>query len=53
MLNQDVKANAVGRKRPRTQRQLMWTVRNYLDARRRKAHIVKRYLHADTVRYAV
>lgn len=52
MLNQDVKANAVGRKRPRNQRQLMWTVRNYLAARRRKADLVMRYFHEDSVRYA-
>jgi hypothetical protein len=30
----------------------MWTVRNYLTARRRKADLVKRYFHEDSVRYA-
>jgi transposase len=52
MPNQDVKANAVGKKRPCNQRQLMRSVRNDLAARRRNAHPVKRSFHADTVRRA-
>lgn len=30
MLNQDVKANAVGRRRPRTQGEMMGSIRRYL-----------------------
>lgn len=50
MLNHDVRANAVGRRRPRNQRQLMWTVRNYLGARRREADLIKRCFRAASVR---
>ena len=52
MLNHDVKANAVGRRRPHNQKQLMRTVRNYLDDRRRDPERVKRYFHESSVRYA-
>lgn len=52
MFNHDFTASAVGRKWPRHQRRLMWTVRNHLEGCRRKADLVKRYFHADTVRYA-
>ena len=36
MVNQDVKTNAVGRKRAHTRDQLMRNVRGYLDRRRRR-----------------
>jgi transposase len=52
MVNQDVKTNAVGRKRPRTQPQLMQTVRRYLERRRANPELVKRYFHEPSVRYA-
>lgn len=52
MVNQDVKANAVGRRRPRTQSQMMRTIRRYLERRRRDVELVKRYFHAESVRYA-
>lgn len=52
MLNQDVKANAVGRKRPRSQPQLMGNVRRYLERRRANPELVKRYFHEPSVRYA-
>jgi transposase len=52
MLNHDVKANAVGKHRSRTQKHLMRTVRNYLDARRRDPDLVRRYFHERSVRYA-
>lgn len=52
MVNHDVKANAVGRKRARDQRQLMGHVRRYLDRRRANPDAVKRYFHQPTVRYA-
>jgi len=52
MLNQDLKTNAVGRRRPRNRPQMMWTVRNYLEKRRRDPSMVKRYFHEQSVRYA-
>jgi len=52
MLNQDVKSNAVGRRRPHDQNQMMRNVRSYLYSRQRKPHLVKKYFEADSVRYA-
>lgn len=52
MLNQDVKSNAVGRKRARTQKQMMTNVRRYLDNRRANPELVARYFHEASVRYA-
>jgi transposase len=52
MLNQDVKTNAVGRKRPRTLPQMMGQLRRYLQRRRALPEIVKRYFHEASVRYA-
>jgi transposase len=52
MLNQDVKTNAVGKRRPRTRSQMVRTVRGYLDGRRRNPELVKRYFHEESVRYA-
>lgn len=52
MLNQDVKTNAVGRKRARSLPQMMRQVRRYLERRRALPEIVKRYFHEASVRYA-
>jgi transposase len=52
MVNQDVKTNAVGRKRARNRAQLMGHVRRYLDRRRANPDMVKRYFHEPSVRYA-
>lgn len=52
MVNQDVKANAVGRKRPEGQEHMMCGVRSYLRSRQKKPHIVRRYFHEEQVRYA-
>jgi len=52
MLNQDVKTNAVGKRRPRSRSQMMRTVRGYLDCRRRNPELVRRYFHEPSVRYA-
>lgn len=51
-LNQDVKANAVGRKRPRNKAALMVNVRRYLRSTQRKSRKVRRYFHHPQVRYA-
>lgn len=52
MLNQDVKSNAIGKRSPRTQTQMMRTMRNYLEKRRGNPDLVRRYFHEDSVRYA-
>ncbi len=52
MLNQDVKSNASGRRRPRDQSQLMGDVRRYLRRRQRQPYMVKRYFDAKSVLYA-
>lgn len=52
MLNHDVKANAVGRKRAPDRTKLMRNVRRHLDRRRADPEAVRRYFHAETVRYA-
>jgi len=51
-LNQDVKSNAVGRRRPHDENQMVRNVRSYLYSRQRKPHVVKKYFEADSVRYA-
>ena len=51
-LNQDVKSNAVGRRRPHDQNQMVRNVRSYLYSRQRKPHVVKKYFEAASVRYA-
>jgi transposase len=52
MVNQDVKTNAVGRKRARNLAQLMGHARRYLEHRRANPDSVKRYFHESSVRYA-
>lgn len=52
MLNQDVKTNAVGRKRPHDKPQMMRHVRRYLERRRANPALVKRYFHEVSVQYA-
>ena len=52
MLNQDVKTNAVGKRSPRTQPQMMRVVRSYLNQRRADPGLVRRYFHEASVRYA-
>ena len=51
-LNQDVKSNAVGRRRPHDQNQMMRSVRSYLYSRQRRPHVVRKYFETDSVRYA-
>jgi transposase len=52
MVNQDVKTNAVGRKRAHNRPQLMRHVRRYLERRRANPELVQRYFHEPSVRYA-
>jgi len=52
LLNQDVKTNAVGRQRPRTQWELVGNVRRFLWSTQHRPQKVKSYFHAPLVRYA-
>ncbi len=52
MLNQDVKTNALGRRRARHLQQLISNVRAYLRSRQRQPHLVSNYFHHESVRYA-
>ncbi len=52
ILNQDVKSNAVGRKRAYSRDQLIKNVRSYLRNRQRKPYIVKNYFKEKHVQYA-
>jgi len=52
MLNQDVKSNAVGRKRAHTLNQMMAHVRSFLWGRQRRPSIVKKYFKEKHVQYA-
>ena len=51
-LNQDVKSNALGRRRPANQTEMIAGVRSYLHSTQRQPGIVKSYFQADPVRYA-
>jgi transposase len=52
LLNNDTKANALSRRRPRTQRELMRATRTHLARRRRDPEMVKRFFHGKHVAYA-
>lgn len=52
-LNNDVKSNAVGRRRPADQEELVADVHGYLRSTQRQPGIVKRYFLAPSVRYAM
>lgn len=52
LLNQDVKSNALGRRRARDQAELLHNVRGYLRGRQRRPQIVRNYFREEHVRYA-
>lgn len=52
LLNQDVKANAVGRRRAYNVDELVGNVRGYLRGTQRQPQIVQNYFQAEHVRYA-
>lgn len=52
LLNHDVKANAVGRQRPKNQAEMIDNIRSYLRSTQRKREIVQRYFHEKYVAYA-
>ena len=51
-LNNDVKSNAVGRRRPMDRHEMITGVRSYLRSTQRQPERVKRYFQAESVRYA-
>lgn len=51
-LNQDVKTNAVGRTRPLERKEMIGNIRAYLRSTQANSSLVKRYFHAEPVRYA-
>ncbi len=52
LLNQDVKTNAVGRKRPRDKGELVGNVRRFLWSTQRRPQKVRTYFQEPHVRYA-
>lgn len=52
LLNHDVKANAVGRQRPKNQAEMMGNIRSYLRSTQRYPNIVKSYFREKHVAYA-
>lgn len=52
LLNQDLKTNALGRRRPRTQDELVSDARSHLRRRQRQPELVSRYFQEPHVRYA-
>lgn len=52
LLNQDVKSNAVGRRRPSSQGEMVSNVRSYLRSTQRQPDIVRSYFNHEDVRYA-
>lgn len=52
LINQDVKTNAVGRRRPRNSEELLANVRGYMRSTQRVPSLVRRYFQEPHVRYA-
>lgn len=52
LLNNDVKTNAMGRRRPATKDEMIADVRSYLQSTRQRPDIVMNYFHEKHVRYA-
>jgi transposase len=52
LLNHDVKANAVGRQRPRSLSEMKESIVNYLTERQRTPHIIRRFFTHPATAYA-
>jgi transposase len=52
LLNQDLKTNALGRRRPRTQQELLDDTRSYLRSTQHRPRLVARYFDGKHVSYA-
>ena len=53
MLNNDLKSNAVGRKRAKDPEELENNVHRFLSSKQRKPDSVKNYFKAKSVKYAM
>ena len=52
LVNNDVKSNALGRKRPRTQQQMIRHIRAHMQKRQNDPALVRRFFQEESVRYA-
>ncbi|RLD44042.1 MAG: IS630 family transposase [Bacteroidetes bacterium] len=52
MLNQDVKSNAIGKRRPHNQNEMIKDIRNFLFRRQKQPQVVKNYFKEQFVKYA-
>ena len=52
LVKQEVKSNALGKRRPRNREEMIRHVRGYLHKRQRQPHIVRNYFQGQHVRYA-
>lgn len=52
LLNHDVKANAVGRQRPKNQAEMIANIRSYLRSTQRYPSVVQNFFHEKHVAYA-
>lgn len=52
LLNHDVKANALGRRRPATRSQMIGGVRSYLRSTQRRPAVIRNFFRHELVRYA-
>ena len=52
LVNNDVKSNALGRKRPRTQKQMIRHIRAHMQKRQNDPALVRRFFQEESVRYA-
>lgn len=52
LLNHDVKANAVGRQRPKSQAEMIDNIRSYLRSTQRQLRVVQRFFHEKHIAYA-
>ena len=52
-LNNDVKANAVGRRRASSREDMMADVRGYLRSTQKRPDVVQSYFRAPSVQYAM
>jgi transposase len=53
LLNQDVKGNAMGRRRPKDVDEMMEDVRGYLFSTQRRPEVIQSYFREEHVRYAM
>ena len=52
MLNNDVKSNALGRRRPSNKAEMVADLRRYLRSTQKRPYIIRSYFQEEHVRYA-